>query len=132
MYLILNPEGFIQPNNVQTLKPPLPPPPTTHQQLFFIENCGLDIIAVAYHVPNDSPGCVDNGATEDNILRCELAGDEAGMMKCLFVVEIRALTCRALCADSLQRLQKCLEDNDVYVADTTDVRQACEFTNLTT
>ena len=70
-------------------------------------------------------GCLDNGATVDNILKSELAGQEAGMMKCLFIVETRALTCKALYTQSFDQLTDFLVDNEIQIGSVDDeTRQA--------
>ena len=68
---------------------------------------------------------MDNGATVDNILKSELAGQEAGMMKCLFIVETRAMTCKALAKQSFEDLSDFLTDNEIPLASVDDeTRQA--------
>ena len=61
----------------------------------------------------------------DNILKSELAGQEAGMMKCLFIVETRALTCKALYTQSFDQLTDFLVDNEIQIGSVDDeTRQA--------
>ena len=49
---------------------------------------------------------MENGATEQNILKFELAGDEGGLIKCLFIVRARWQACLALSSDSLNELRQ--------------------------
>ena len=61
----------------------------------------------------------------DNILKSELAGEEAGMMKCLFIVETRAITCKALNVQSFDELSDFLVDNEIPMASVdAETRQA--------
>lgn len=46
------------------------------------------------------------------ILKCEAAGDEAGMMKCMFIVQARALTCKAFSVTTWEELRALLESHE--------------------
>ena len=48
---------------------------------------------------------LDNGVTKHNILKAEAAGDEAGMMKCLFHLQDRLDCCKVLCCTTKESLR---------------------------
>ena len=54
---------------------------------------------------------MENGATEHNILKFELAGDEGGLIKCLFIVRARWQACLALSSTSLNELRQHLTNS---------------------
>lgn len=73
---------------------------------------------------------MENGATPDNILKSEIAGDEAGLLKCLFIVDTRYTSCLCLQASSFEEMHRFLTHAEAVVPPLSDdVREARSWLN---